>query len=258
MGIININEDSFFAGSRVTDSNFLQLASRHVQEGAQFLDLGASSSRPGALISQASDEWKRLQPVITAVRKEFPMSIISVDTYHAQVARWAVESGADLINDISAGKIDPAMFGTVAELKVPYILMHMQGRPDSMQQNPAYKDVVYEVFHELHQSLEVLRQVGVEDVIVDPGFGFGKSLEHNYQLLNKLDVFHKLKIPLLVGVSRKSMVTRLLDVKADDALNGSTVLHTIALQKGAQILRVHDVKPAVEAIRILEKIRSVK
>jgi len=258
MGIININEDSFFAGSRVSDSNFLHLASRHVQEGAQFLDLGASSSRPGALISQVSEEWKRLQPVITAVRKEFPTSIISVDTYHAQVARWAVESGADLINDISAGKIDPAMFATVAELKAPYILMHMQGRPDSMQQNPVYKDVVYEVFHELHQTLQMLKQVGVEDVIVDPGFGFGKSLEHNYQLLNKLDVFHKLKIPLLVGVSRKSMLTRLLDVKVDDALNGSTVLHTIAIQKGAQILRVHDVKPAVEAIRILEMIRSVK
>ncbi len=258
MGIININDDSFFAGSRVSDASLLQLASRHIQEGAQFLDLGASSSRPGALISEADDEWKRLQPAITAVRKEFPTSIISVDTYHAQVARWAVESGADLINDISAGKIDTAMFSTIAELKVPYILMHMQGRPDSMQQNPTYKDVVYEVFHELLQSLETLRQIGVEDVIVDPGFGFGKNLEHNYQLLNKLDVFHKLKVPLLVGVSRKSMVTRLFNVKADEALNGSTVLHTIALQKGAQILRVHDVKPAVEAIRILEMIRSVK
>ena len=258
MGILNVTDDSFFAESRVNSRSILDLATRHVEEGAIFLDIGASSSRPGSPISDPVEEWSRLKPALDIVRRAFPSVFISIDTYHSSVARQAVDAGADLINDISAGKIDPQMFSTIAALKVPYVLMHMQGLPDSMQTKPEYKDVVYEVFHELRNTLQQLNALGVEEVIIDPGFGFGKTLEQNYQLFNKTEIFHKLKMPLLVGVSRKSMVTRLLDVKADEALNGSTVLHTIALQKGAQILRVHDVKAAMETIRVMAMLRSVQ
>lgn len=258
MGIVNVNSDSFYSGSRVDEHSILQFAQKHVDEGALFLDLGASTSKPGSSISDAEDEWKRLKLALEIVRKAFPEIYISIDTYHSSVARNAVEMGADLINDISAGSIDTKMFETIADLKVPYVLMHMQGIPETMQQNPNYIDVTKEVIEHLMRNVDALQSKGVEDVIIDPGFGFGKTLEQNYQLFNNLEAFSIFEKPLLIGISRKSMITRLFDCNADEALNGSSILHTIALQNGANILRVHDVKPAMEAIRILNKLNEVQ
>jgi dihydropteroate synthase len=258
MGIVNVNSDSFYLGSRVDEHSILQFTQKHVDEGALFLDLGASTSKPGSSISDAEDEWKRLKPALEIVRNAFPEIYISIDTYHSSVARKAVEMGADLINDISAGSIDTNMFDTIAELQVPYVLMHMQGIPETMQQNPNYANVTKEVIEHLMRNVHTLKSKGVEDVIIDPGFGFGKTLEQNYQLFNNLDAFSIFEKPLLIGISRKSMVTRLFDCNADEALNGSTVLHTIALQNGANILRVHDVQPAMEAIRIVSKLNELQ
>lgn len=258
MGILNVNDASFFSGSRVNEQNILALAQKHIDEGATFLDVGATSTKPGEAISDPVEEWIRLNGALQLLKRAFPEVYISIDTYHGSIAEKAIDAGADIINDISAGSIDPNMIETVVRLNVPYVLMHMQGRPDNMQVAPTYKDVVYEVFGALHQQVDRLRNAGLSDIIVDPGFGFGKTVEHNYQLLQQLEVFHKLKTPLLVGLSRKSMITRLLNVSADEALNGTIVLNTLSLQKGAHILRVHDVKPAVEAIRILQMLRSVK
>ena len=257
MGIVNVNSDSFYSGSRVDEHSILQFAQKHVDEGALFLDLGASTSKPGSAISDAEYEWKRLKPALEIVRKAFPEIYISIDTYHSSVARNAVELGADLINDISAGSIDTKMFETIADLQVPYVLMHMQGIPETMQQNPNYVDVTKEVIEHLMRNVHAMKSKGVEDVIIDPGFGFGKTIEQNYQLFNNLEVFSIFEKPLLIGISRKSMITRLFDCNADEALNGSSILHTIALQNGASILRVHDVKPAMEAIRILNKLNEV-
>jgi len=258
MGIVNVNSDSFYSGSRVDEHSILQLTQKHVDEGALFLDLGASTSKPGSSISDAEDEWKRLKPALEVVRNAFPEIYISIDTYHSSVARKAVEMGADLINDISAGSIDTKMFETIADLQVPYVLMHMQGIPETMQHNPNYVDVTKEVIEHLMRNADALQSKGVEDVIIDPGFGFGKTLEQNYQLFNNLDAFSIFEKPLLIGISRKSMVTRLFDCKVEEALNGSSILHTIALQNGANILRVHDVKPAMEAIRIVNKLNEMQ
>jgi dihydropteroate synthase len=258
MGIVNVNSDSFYSGSRVDEHSILKFAQKHVDEGALFLDLGASTSKPGSPISDAEDEWNRLKPALEIVRKSFPEIYISIDTYHSSVARNAVEFGADLINDISAGSIDTQMFDSIAELQVPYVLMHMQGIPETMQQNPNYANVTKEVIEHLMRNVHALQSKGVEDIIIDPGFGFGKTLDQNYELFHDLDAFSIFEKPLLIGISRKSMVTRLFDCNADEALNGSTVLHTIALQNGANILRVHDVKPAMEAIRIVNKLKDVQ
>ncbi len=258
MGIVNVNSDSFYSGSRVNEQTIFEFSQKHVSEGATFLDLGASTSKPGSPISDAEEEWKRLKPALEIVRKAFPDIYISIDTYHSSVARNAVDLGADLINDISAGSIDSNMFDTIAELQVPYVLMHMQGIPETMQKNPNYVDVTKEVIDHLMRNVHAMKSKGVEDVIIDPGFGFGKTLDQNYQLFNNLDAFSILEKPLLIGISRKSMITRLFDCNADDALNGSTVLHTIALQHGANILRVHDVKPAMEAIRIVNKLNELQ
>jgi dihydropteroate synthase len=258
MGIVNVNSDSFYSGSRVNKQTIFEFAQKHVNEGATFLDLGASTSKPGSPISDADEEWKRLKPALEIVRKAFPDIYISIDTYHSSVARKAVEIGADLINDISAGSIDTKMFDTIAELQIPYVLMHMQGIPETMQKNPNYVDVTKEVIDHLISNVNALKSKGVDDVIIDPGFGFGKTLDQNYQLFNNLEAFSIFEKPLLIGISRKSMITRLFDCNADEALNGSTVLHSIALQNGANILRVHDVKPAMEAIRILNKLNEVQ
>lgn len=258
MGIVNVNSDSFYSGSRVDEHSILKFAQKHVDEGALFLDLGASTSKPGSPISDAEDEWNRLKPALEIVRKSFPEIYISIDTYHSSVARNAVEFGADLINDISAGSIDTQMFDSIAELQVPYVLMHMQGIPETMQQNPNYANVTKEVIEHLMRNVHALQSKGLEDIIIDPGFGFGKTLDQNYELFHDLDAFSIFEKPLLIGISRKSMVTRLFDCNADEALNGSTVLHTIALQNGANILRVHDVKPAMEAIRIVNKLKDVQ
>jgi len=253
MGIINVNDDSFHAASRAKKADdVLRLAEKHVEGGAFFLDVGAASSRPGATISDPQDEWNRLDGVFERLRKAFPDVFLSVDTYHASVARYAVEQGADLVNDISAGSIDAAMFETIAQLKVPYVLMHMQGRPETMQQNPQYSDVVQDVMRFMGANVNRLRHLGVRDILIDPGFGFGKTLEQNYSLLRHLYEFVLMDIPVLAGVSRKSMVTRLLDVSIADALNGTTALHMISLMQGASLLRVHDAAEASQCIAIYE------
>lgn len=251
MGILNVTPDSFYAGSRCPDADAIRQRVRRIrQEGASMLDLGGYSSRPGADDVSPLEEWHRLQPAIEIAREEWPEAIISVDTFRAEVARKAVEAGVDIVNDIAGGDMDPEMFSAVAELHVPYILMHMQGTPRDMQRAPAYSDVVMEVFRSLGERVETLHEMGVADVILDPGFGFGKTLQQNYQLMARLGEFRLLDCPLLVGVSRKSMIYRLLGCTPEQALNGTTVLHTMALMNGANILRVHDVREAVEAVKI--------
>jgi dihydropteroate synthase len=257
MGIINVNDNSFYEGSRAKRmDDVMRLAEKHVKGGAFILDIGGTSSRPGAEISDAQEEWKSLNRIFERLRKEFPNVFLSVDTYHAQVAKAAVEQGADMVNDISAGRIDASMYETIAELGVPYILMHMQGKPETMQKNPLYNDVVQEVLQFLGAEIAKLRALGVSDVLVDPGFGFGKTLEQNYQLLNHLYELNLLDVPILAGVSRKSMVTRLLKIDASEALNATTALHMLALMQGAHILRVHDSAEAVQAMRVFEAYRS--
>jgi len=252
MGIVNVNSDSFVAASRSsTVSEALKLAGKHRDDGAFFLDLGATSTRPGAKISDPNEEWDALFPVLKAVRSEFPEVIVSVDTYHASVMSNAVSEGADLINDISGGRFDPQVFETVIRLSVPYVLSHIQGKPGTMQVAPHYTDVVAEVLFELAAATRELRHAGLSNLVVDPGFGFGKTVDHNYKLLNHLSEFKQLNAPVLVGLSRKSMVTNVLNVSAKDALNGTTALHVLAIQNGANILRVHDVKEADEAIRLI-------
>ena len=251
MGILNVTPDSFYAGSRCPDPDAIRQRVRRIrQEGASMLDLGGYSSRPGADDVSPLEEWHRLHPAIEIAREEWPEAIISVDTFRAEVARKAVEAGVDIVNDIAGGDMDPEMFSAVAELHVPYIQMHMQGTPRDMQRAPAYSDVVMEVFRSLGERVETLHEMGVADVILDPGFGFGKTLQQNYQLMARLGEFRLLDCPLLVGVSRKSMIYRLLGCTPEQALNGTTVLHTMALMNGANILRVHDVREAVEAVKI--------
>ena len=260
MGILNVTPDSFFAASRTsaTDAEQLRLRVRNMlDEGADIIDIGAYSTRPGADEVSADEEMRRLATALDIVRQEAPDAWLSVDTFRAEIAQNCVRDyGVNLINDISGGTLDRAMFHTVARLGVPYVLMHLQGTPRTMQLNPHYDDPVAEVIEWLARRAQRLRELGAHDIILDPGFGFGKTLEHNYALLDKLDYFHELEMPLLVGVSRKSMIYRLLETDPDQALNGTTVVNTIALLKGAHILRVHDVRAAVEAVRIVETMRA--
>jgi dihydropteroate synthase len=251
MGIINITPDSFYAGSRKPSADeALQQAGKMLAEGATFLDVGAYSSRPGAADISVAEETDRLLPVVEAIVATFPDAILSVDTFRAQVAEAAVKAGAHIINDISGGTLDADMFTTVARLQVPYILMHMKGTPQTMVQLAQYDDVFNEVLDYFVTRYHRLKQLGVHDVIIDPGFGFAKKQEHNYELMKRLQDFDILELPLLAGISRKKMVYGLLGGTAADALNGTTVLNTIALSRGANILRVHDVKEAVEAVKI--------
>ena len=251
MGILNVTPDSFFATSRCrSEEEIRQRVCQIRQEGATMVDIGAYSSRPGAEDVTKDEELRRLLPAIDIVREEWPEAIISVDTFRAEVARRAVEAGADIINDISGGEMDPDMFSAVADMHMPYILMHMQGTPQDMQKAPHYDNLMCEVFRSLGERVELLHEKGVADVIVDPGFGFGKSMTQNYEMMSRLDEFHLLGCPVLVGVSRKSMIYRLLDSTPEESLNGTTALNTIALMKGASILRVHDVREAVEAVKI--------
>jgi dihydropteroate synthase len=252
MGIVNLTDNSFFEGSRVNnDYALLKKVENMIEDGADFIDLGAASTKPGSKLSNSADELSKLIPAIEIIKNNFPEIYISIDTYHADVAKKAVAHGAHVINDISGGSFDPKMFETIGKLKVPYVLMHIQGKPENMQQNPQYDDVVKEVIFTLSQKVNRLYQAGVNDIIIDPGFGFGKTLEQNYQLLNALEQFQMFNLPVLVGLSRKSMVNKVLQTDADQALNGTTVLHTLALQKKANILRVHDVKEAKQVINIL-------
>ncbi len=254
MGILNITPDSFYAGCRVSEEEAIVTRVHEiVGQGGDIIDLGAYSTRPGAAEVDPAEELSRLRKAMAVVRREAPEVITSVDTFRARVAQEAVEElGVDIINDVSGGNLDPDMFATVAALKVPYILMHMRGTPATMQQLTQYDNVIMEVVNALEERMKALHGLGVEDVIVDPGFGFSKTLEQNYEMLAGLGQFHRLGAPLLVGVSRKSMIYRLLDVTPHEALNGTTVVNTMALMAGAGILRVHDVAPAVEARAIVE------
>lgn len=259
MGIINLTPDSFYAQSRINSiPDVLNRVEQILHQGGRMIDLGAYSSRPGAEHISGDEEIARLVPFLKEIRRLYPEVIISVDTFRSEVAKVAVNDYAtDIINDISGGEMDPQMFEVVAQLKVPYILMHMQGTPQNMQVNPVYHDVVAEVSHNLAEKTDRLRSMGVADVIIDPGFGFGKNLDQNYQLLKNLNQLALFECPVLVGVSRKSMIYKFLDVKAEDSLNGTSVLNTLALMGGANILRVHDVNEAVECIKLVEKIKEV-
>ena len=260
MGILNITPDSFYANSRVqSDEAIASRAHQIIDEGATMIDVGAYSSRPGADDVPVEEEMNRLRRALGIIRKETPDALISVDTFRSDVAKMCVEEcGAHIINDISGGMLDTNMFRTVAHLGVPYILMHMQGTPETMQIAPHYDDLLRDIFVYFAQKIRYLRELGVKDIILDPGFGFGKTLEHNYELMNHLKDFHEFDLPLLVGISRKSMIYKLLGGTPDDALNGTTVLNTMALMQGAHILRVHDVKPAVEAVKIYQKTKTAE
>ena len=253
MGILNVTPDSFFTDSRSFDADAIShRVATMVAEGADMIDIGAYSSRPGAGEVSATEEMQRLERGMAIVRKIAPSILVSVDTFRADVARYAVESlGVHMVNDISAGLLDDNMVATVAQLKVPYIAMHMRGTPATMSEMIQYDNVVADVMRELSQRINEFTLAGINDIIIDPGFGFAKTTEQNYELLQNLELFHELGYPLLVGVSRKSMIYRALGVTPDNALNGTTVVNTIALQAGASILRVHDVKQAVEAVKIM-------
>ncbi|MFB2120314.1 dihydropteroate synthase [Parapedobacter sp. 2B3] len=253
MGILNITPDSFYDGGRHhTVPTALAQAEQLLAEGADILDLGAYSSRPGATDVSAREESDRLLPIIEAIRSRFPEAILSIDTFRAKVARACIAAGAHIINDISGGTLDGEMFATVADLQVPYILMHMRGTPDTMQRLTDYSDLVGEISLFFGKQVAALRQLGVRDIILDPGFGFAKTLEQNYELLNRLETMHVHGLPILGAISRKSMIYRKLGIKPEDALNGTTVLNTVLLLKGVHILRVHDVKAAKEAIALLK------
>jgi len=258
MGILNVTPDSFYADSRTPMAEPKRIAERvekMLREGVDIIDVGAYSSRSGADDISPLEEMKRLEVALAVVRNVAPEVYVSVDTFRADVARQCVEHfGVDVINDISGGVLDKSMPKVVAKLGVPYIVMHMQGNPETMQQSPAYDDVVAEVLEFLARQQQRFFEAGGKDVIIDPGFGFGKTLVHNYRLMDRLEDFHELQAPILVGVSRKSMIYKLLETNAEESLNGSTVLHTLALMKGAHLLRVHDVKAAVEARSLLEAV----
>lgn len=258
MGIINITPDSFFAGSRKqTEQEIIDRVRQINDEGGTFVDIGAYSSRPGAEHITQDEEMQRLRFALQLIRKEFPHIPISVDTFRADVAAMCVEEfGVGIINDISGGTLDKQMFEVMGRLRVPYILMHMKGTPQNMQEAPRYDHLVREVFMYFAEKIQQLRERGVNDIIVDPGFGFAKTLDHNYELMSCLSDFAMFELPILVGISRKSMITRLLGTDAAHALNGTTVLNTISLMSGAHILRVHDVKEAMEAVRIVSALRS--
>lgn len=258
MGILNITPDSFYSGSRMqTEAEIAGRVTQIIAEGARIIDVGAYSSRPNAKNVSAKEEMERLRSGLEILFKVQPDAIVSVDTFRADVARMCVEEyGVAIINDIAAGEMDEDMFRTVARLNVPYIMMHMQGTPQNMQQHPHYDNLLKDIFQYFARKVQQLRDLGVKDMILDPGFGFGKTLEHNYELLSHLEEFRIFELPLLVGVSRKSMIYRLLGTTPQEALNGTTVLDTICLLKGADILRVHDVREAVETVKIVGQITN--
>ncbi len=251
MGILNITPDSFYDGG-MFDSNkkILKQVEKMLEDGADIIDIGGCSSKPGSKKVITDDEIKRVIPTIELIKSKFNEAIISVDTFRSEVAKKAVNSGASIVNDISAGELDSNMFNCVAELGIPYIMMHMQGSPQTMQNKPKYNNVVNDIITNLSKKIFRARELGIIDIVVDPGFGFGKTLEHNYQILNDLSFFKELDCPILVGISRKSMIYKILNNDPKNALNGTTCLNTVALSKGANILRVHDVKEAKEIIKL--------
>lgn len=256
MGILNVTPDSFYSGSRKQTEDEIEARVRQIiGEGASIIDIGAYSSRPNADDVSPSEEMERLRKGLSVIQRVAPDAIVSVDTFRADVAKMCVEEyGVGIVNDISGGMLDKDMFATVAKLGIPYILMHMQGTPQNMQQNPHYDDVVKEVFMYFAEKVQRLRDLGVKDIILDPGYGFGKTVEHNYELMNHQEELLEFELPLLVGISRKSMIYKALGITADEALNGTSVLNTISLLKGANILRVHDVATCVEVVNLIQKL----
>lgn len=252
MGILNITTDSFYSGSRVsTPAMWMDAASRMLAEGAAILDIGAASSRPGAESISEEEELLRIIPVVKELSSAFPGAILSIDTFRSSIAEKAIKAGAHMINDISAGELDDKMFDTIADLGVPYIMMHMQGKPKNMQASPKYNDVVGDIKSYFEQRLDKLFRHGTVNVLLDPGFGFGKTLAHNYEILKRLNEISSLGFPIVAGLSRKSMIYKVLESSPEDALNGTTVLNTLALLNGANILRVHDVREAMETIKLI-------
>ncbi|MDR0228819.1 MAG: dihydropteroate synthase [Flavobacteriaceae bacterium] len=255
MGILNVTPNSFFDGGKyTTDSAFLKQAEKMINDGADFIDIGAYSSKPSAEFVTEEEEILRIVPIVEMLQKEFPKMHLSIDTFRAGVAKATVEAGAALINDIAAGFLDDNMLETVGKLQVPYIMMHMRGTPQTMQSMTAYDDLTKEVKLYFSERVAKARAYKINDIIIDPGFGFAKTLEQNYELMNKMELFSSFDLPILVGISRKSMIYKLLENTPQEALNGTTVLNTIALQKGANILRVHDVKEAVETKKIIKQL----
>jgi len=251
MGIINITPDSFFEGHlNKKDTEILSMAEQMIENGVSILDIGGQSTKPGSQRIDADEELKRVIPILESIRNNFPEIIISIDTYYSKVATQAIESGADMINDISAGNLDVEMIPTVGKLNVPYVCMHMQGTPETMQLNPTYNNITLEIIQFFIKKIEACRNAGIKDIIIDPGFGFGKTIEQNFTLLRELQSLKMLDCPILVGVSRKGMIYKTLETSPEHALNGTTVANTMALINGASILRVHDVKEAKEAVTI--------
>ena len=254
MGIINVTPDSFYENSRQQNNgSILLLAKKMIEEGADIIDIGGQSTRPGSERISIKEELQRVLPAVETILKEYPNAIISVDTYQSKVAEDCINAGAAIVNDVSAGNMDDAMLKTIARLQVPYVCMHMKGTPENMQQQASYDNVTKEVLDFFIQKIEDCKQAGINDVIIDPGFGFGKTIEHNFTLLKNLSVFKMLDKPILAGLSRKATVYKTLNITAAGALNGTTVLNTLALQNGANILRVHDVKEAREAVKLYQK-----
>lgn len=254
MGILNITPDSFFDGGKYEYTTEIQKRVREiVDEGADIIDIGAYSSRPGAVDISEEEEWNRLKRGLDVIFEEYNDAIVSVDTFRSGIATRAIEAGVAIINDISGGDLDKDMFQTIAQLNVPYIVMHMQGTPQTMQDNPSYNNTISEIIFDLSKKIDTLRQYGVKDIIIDPGFGFGKLPNDNYSILNNLEKFTIFELPILVGLSRKSMIYKTIDSTPDNSLNGTTVLNALALAKGANILRVHDVREAVECVKLYER-----
>jgi len=257
MGILNITPDSFYDGGKYQQEDaLLKKVDQILEEGAHIIDVGGMSSRPGATIISAEEELQRVLPTIELIRKRHPNALISVDTVQSTVAQQAIQLGAVLINDISAGQIDSKLYETVAQSNVPYVLMHMKGKPSNMQTQPDYEEVNVEILDFFIQEIGKLRALGVKDIIIDPGFGFGKSISHNFQILKNLHIFKILDVPIMVGLSRKSMIYKSLHIRPEEALNGTSVLHLAALQQGASILRVHDVKEAMETITMFKLLQG--
>jgi dihydropteroate synthase len=257
MGVINITPDSFYSGSRVTDEkNIIRTAIKMTEEGADILDIGGYSSRPGAADISVEEEKNRVLKAVQIVSREMPDTIISIDTFRAEIAREAIGAGAHIINDISGGEADSNMFDIVEKMNVPYIMMHMQGNPRTMQKNPVYDDVVADILKWFGERIFRLQSAGVKDIIIDPGFGFGKTIDQSFEMLQRLEDFSVAGLPLLIGISRKSLIWKTLNITPDEALNGTSVLNAVALMKGADILRVHDVKEAVQAVRLINEIKK--
>ena len=259
MGIINITPDSFYdGGATTTETQIIKQASKMIEQGATFLDLGGYSSRPGATDISQQLEINRVIPAIKAIIRAFPKTLISIDTFRSEVARQAVNAGACMVNDISAGKLDTQMLETIGDLQIPYCMMHMRGTPQTMKTLTDYKNITKEVLFYFSERVAAARTCNINDIIVDPGFGFAKTTDQNFELLKHLELFETLNLPVLAGVSRKSMVYKTLDISAKEALNGTTALHMVALQKGARILRVHDVQPATECIKLFKQLNTTK